>query len=128
MHPELIFPIDKTPYPRHPDSRPIAIVVPDGLYVYVLDEEDVIWILRDGPHRHSRILGGAKPVRYAGDMTVKDGAISDVTNLSGMFRCDQRDGLVHVASILKRTGLTVVEGAVRFFPQDGSMPHMLEFE
>jgi len=118
-------PLDPTPVPRHRHSRPIRAGTPDGNYVYVQDELGVIWTLKDGPHRHLRVLGNALPARFAGDLTIEHGRIKDVTNLSGTFQCDDPDGLIAVANELERQGLTVESGAVRFFPQDGSKPRVL---
>lgn len=118
-------PRDPTPVPRHRRSRRIDARTPDGGYVYVQDEAGVIWVLRDGPHRHPRVLGGGRPAKYAGDLTITDGRIRDVTNLSGTFQCDDPDGLLAVAAELERLGLQVEPGAVRFFPQDGGRPFVL---
>ncbi len=118
-------PRDPTPVPRHPRSRPIDIRTPDGDYVYVQDEKGIIRILPDGPHRHPRVLGGGRPAKIAGDLTIRHGRIQDVTNLSGTFQCDDPDGLLAVAIELERLGLLIDSGAVRFFPQDGSRPYVL---
>jgi hypothetical protein len=91
----------------------------------VQDEHGVIWALRDGPHRHPRVLGGGKSAMYAGDLTIKHGRIHAVTNLSGTFQCDDPDGLLAIAVELERIGFEVVSGAVRFFPPDGSRPRVL---
>ena len=123
---ELKKPQDSTPYPRDAKSRAAAPPLPDGNFVYVQDQAGVIWILPDGPHRHPRVLGNAQPARYAGDLRVLHGRIRDVTNLSGTFQCDDRDGLLEVAAELRRVGFEVELGAVRFFPQDGSRPEILE--
>jgi len=52
--------------------------------------------------------------------------VVDLTNLSGTFQSDDEDGLREVAAELRRQGLTVEVGAVRFFPRDGSRPIVLE--
>ena len=119
-------PFDPIPYPRDPRSRPAAPPLPDGNFVFVQDSTGVIWVLRDGPHRHPRVLGNAEPAKYAGDLRVQHGRIRDVTNLSGTFQFDDPDGLLEVASELRRLGFLVEVGAVRFFPQDGSRPRVLE--
>ena len=62
---------------------------------------------------------------YAGDLTVEDGRIKDVTNLSGAFQFDEPAGLIAVAENLEGLGFTVERGAVRFFPMDGSSPVVL---
>lgn len=119
-------PQDPTPHPRDAKSRPAKPPMPDGNFVYVQDESGVIWILPDGPHRHPCVLGNAQTAKYAGDLRVLHGRIRDVTNLSGTFQCDDRDGLREVASELRLLGFLVEPGAVRFFPQDGSRPEILE--
>jgi hypothetical protein len=68
----------------------------------------------------------ALPGSYAGDRTVRGGKVVDLTNLSGTFQFDAEDGLREVANELRRQGLTVEAGAVRFFPSDGSPPVILE--
>lgn len=118
-------PLDPTPYPRDPQSRPITPGLPDGGYVYVQDGCDVIWVLPDGPHRHVRVLGNAEKAMYAGDLTIQHGKIRDVTNLSGSFQFDDPDGLLHVATVLEGEGLAIASGGVRFFPMDGSRPVIL---
>ena len=119
-------PLDRTPHPRDPRSRPIDGGVTDGGYVYVRDTAGVIYVVPDGPHLHPRVLGGARPATYAGDLTIEDGEVRDVTNRSGTFQFDDPDGLLHVAEQLRKQGLTVRPGAVRFFPADGSRPIILE--
>jgi hypothetical protein len=118
-------PLDPTPYAQDPDSKPIGPNTPDGLYVYVQDEHDAIWVLPDGPHRHPNVLGHARPAKYAGDLTVSAGKIKDVTNLSGTFQFDDEAGLRAVAEQLRQLGLQIEPGAVRFFPPDGSRPVVL---
>ena len=118
-------PLDPKPYARHPRSRAAVAGLSYRPYVYVRDVRGVVRVLEDGPHRHPRVLGGGRPARYAGDLTVRGGQIADVTNLSGTFRCDDRDGLIAVANALEAAGLPVAAGAVRFFPQDGGRPAVL---
>lgn len=115
-------PLDPTPYAQDPDSKPIGPDTPDGLYVYVQDEHDTIWVLPDGPHVHPKVLGQARPAKYAGDLTLSGGKIEDVTNLSGTFQFDDQGGLRAVADQLRQQGLEVELGAVRFFPAGGSQP------
>jgi hypothetical protein len=118
-------PLDALPYEQDPASKPIGADTGDGLYVYVQDENGVVWVLADGPHLHPRVLGHARPAKYAGDLTVAQGKIKDVTNLSGMFGFSEEDGLREVAEQLRKQGVDVDPGAVRFFPADGSPPMVL---
>ncbi len=120
------YPLDPTPYPIDPRSRPIDASIPDGGYVYVQDVNGIIHVLPDGPHMHPKVLGGGLPAMYAGDMTVQGGRVVDLTNLSGTFEFDDEEGLRQVAAELRRQGLVVEKGAVRFFPADGSRPIVLE--
>jgi len=119
-------PLDTTPYPRDPRSRPVDASLSDGGYVYVRDLNGTVHVLPDGPHLHPKVLGGAMPALYAGDMTVRGGRVVDLTNLSGTFQFDDEAGLREVAAELRRQALGVEAGAVRFFPADGSHPIVLE--
>jgi hypothetical protein len=119
-------PLDPHPYPRDPRSRLFGPDLSDGGYVYVQDGQGEIWVLPDGPHMHPRILGLGLPAEYAGDLSVKNRRIIDVTNLSGTFQCDDPDGLLAVADRLIACGAVLVPGAVRFFPMDGSRPVVLK--
>jgi hypothetical protein len=122
----LKLPLDPTPYPADPGSFPVAPGLADGGYVYVRDPNGTVLVLPDGPHVHPKVLGGGRPALYAGDMTVRGGNVVDLTNLSGTFQFDDEDGLREVAAELRRQGLSVEPGAVRFFPVDGSRPIVLE--
>ena len=119
-------PLDHTPYPRDSRSQPICPGLPDGGYVYVQDSSGIVHLLPDGPHMHPMVLGGAQPASYAGDLTIRDGKVWDLTNLSGTFQFDDEAGLLAVAQEFRRQGFTVEPGAVRFFPVDGSPPATLE--
>jgi hypothetical protein len=119
-------PLDPTPYPADPRSCPVAPGLADGGYVYVRDGNGTVYVLPDGPHLHPKVLGGGRSALYAGDMTIRGGRVVDLTNLSGTFQFDDEDGLREVATELRRQGLVVEPGAVRFFPPDGSRPVVLE--
>ncbi|MBI2805157.1 MAG: hypothetical protein HYX68_09295 [Planctomycetes bacterium] len=119
-------PQDTFPYSQDPRSQPVAHDFPDGGYVYVQDTNGIVMALPDSPHLHPKVLGGGKPALYAGDLTILDGAVADLTNLSGTFQFDDEEGLLQVAAQLRQQGLVVVPGAVRFFPPDGSRPVILE--
>jgi hypothetical protein len=109
-----------------PRSQPIDATIPDGGYAYVRDLNGTVHVVPDGPHVHPKVLGGALPAMYAGDLTIRGGMVVDLTNLSGTFQFDDEDGLREVAAELRRVGLVVAKGAVRFFPPDGSRPVVLE--
>lgn len=119
-------PLDPFPHVRDPRSRIIGQGISDGGYVYVRDSNGDIWCLPDGPHLHPKVLGGGAAAMYAGDLTVRGGKVVDVTNLSGTFQFDDEDGLREVADQLRHQGLEVETDGVRFFPQDGSSPVILE--
>ena len=119
------YPLDRFPHPRDSRSQPARPGIRDGGYVYVQDEQGVIHTAPDGPHMHPKVLGGGRPAIYAGDLTIRNGRIADVTNLSGTFRFDDPEGLLAVADELARQGFTVESGAVRLFPYDGSRPVVL---
>jgi hypothetical protein len=119
-------PLDTFPYPQHPRSQPMTPGVEDGGYAYVQDANSIVIAVPDEPHVHPKILGGGLPAMYAGDLTIHNGKIIDVTNLSGTFQFDDEAGLLAVADQLRSQGFVVEVGAVRFFPPDGSMPVILE--
>jgi hypothetical protein len=115
-------PLDRTPYPKDPGSTPASASTPDGGYVYVRDANGTVHVAPDGPHMHPKVLGGARPASYAGDLTIENGVVTDLTNLSGTFQFESRSGLLDAAKQLESQGLTIKPGAVRFFPPDGSPP------
>jgi hypothetical protein len=119
-------PLDTTPYPQDPGSKPIDVSIGDGGYVYVRDGNGVIFVLPDGPHLHPLVLGGARPAMYAGDLTIRGRKVVDLTNLSGTFQFDDEPGLKDVAAEIRRQGVAIETGAVRFFPLSGSLPVVLE--
>jgi hypothetical protein len=122
----LKYPLDKTPYPQDPRSRPLDANLANGGYVYIRDVNGTVHVLPDGLHLHPKVLGGGKPANYAGDLTIQGGMVIDLTNLSGTFQFDDEAGLREVAEELRKRGLVVAQGAVRFFPADGSRPVVLE--
>src|SRR5712692_7419232 len=119
-------PQDSAPHPQDPRSQPRGPGLPDGGYAYVRDTSGMVLGVPDGPHLHPKILGGGRLARKAGDLTLRDGKVVDLTNLSGTFQFDDEDGLRHVAEQLRPQGLGVEIGAVRFFLPDGSSPVILE--
>lgn len=121
-------PLDVFPYPRDSRSRPITTNIDDGVYVYVLDTLGVVHVLPDGPHHHPKVLGNAEPALYAGDLRIELGEIIEITNLSGTFQFDDPDGLVAVAEQLFDQGFDFADDAIRFFPNDGSLPQILNME
>ena len=98
----------------------------DGGYEYGREVNGVVFVVPDSPHMHPRVLGGGYPAIYAGDLTVRGGKVVDLTNLSGTFVFDDEGGLREVADEIRKRGLVVEAGAVRFFPADGSPPVVVE--
>lgn len=98
----MIKPRDTTPYPRDPRSVPISAATEDGGYVFVQDGNGVVFVLPDAPHVHPLVLGGGQAAMYAGDLTLKDGKVIDLTNLSGTFPVDDENGLRGVAAQIRR--------------------------
>ena len=119
-------PLDAFPYEQDSRSKALAPGIDDGVYVYVQDAQGTIFVLPDGGHLHAKVLGNASPALFAGDLRIENGRIADVTNLSGTFQFDEPQGLLDVAHELERLGFVVVEGAVRFFPMNGSPPYILK--
>lgn len=99
---------------------------PTGVYVYLRDVAGTIYVLPDGPHQHPKILGHALPATFAGDMTIINGVVTDLTNCSGTFRFDERDGLRQVAQEIAQLGLVVAKDSVRYFPADGGAIEILQ--
>lgn len=97
-------PLDSFPYDQDPDSRPIGPDTVDGLFVYAQDENGIIWVLPDGPHRHPKVLGQARSASYAGDLSMVRGKIRDVTNLSGTIQFDDEQGLHAVGNSYENRG------------------------
>ncbi|MCC7422411.1 MAG: hypothetical protein IT428_19195 [Planctomycetaceae bacterium] len=118
-------PLVRTPYPQDRRARKIGRDLPDGPYVYVQDVNGDIYVLPDGPHLHPKVLGQGRPALYAGDMTLQQGRVKDLTNLSGTFQFDDPQGLLAVARKLEEEGFVVNATAVRYFPKDGSRPEIL---
>jgi hypothetical protein len=98
-------PLDIFPYAPDPRARAADPRLPDGLCAYVRDDLGIVRVVPDGPHVHPKILGLARPVMYAGDMTITAGSVADVTNLSGTFQFDDEAGLLAVATQLEQQGV-----------------------
>ena len=110
-------PLDKKWYNQHPQSRPFSEGLRDGCYVYVEDIEGIVWVLPDfEPHLHVRVLGERKSALYAGDFTIQNGCVTNLTNCSGTFQFDDTDGLLRVAGRIRSAGVRIIPGAIRLFP------------
>jgi hypothetical protein len=112
-------------YPTHQGRRLADSNLADGLYAYAQDGSGNVWVVPDQPHIHPKILGLGMSAMYAGDLSIVTGEVSDITNLSGTFQCDDPAGLLAVANRLIQQGLPVRAFAVRLFPADGSSPRVL---
>lgn len=119
-------PLDSTPYPRSPDSRPIGPNEPPGRYAFVVDLQETVHIAPDGPHVHPKVLGGGREALYAGEIVISPvGVVEDVTNLSGTFRFKSKRSLCCVVAHLRQLGYVVKD--VTWYPPDGSTgPQMLQ--
>ena len=119
-------PLDSHPHDRDPRSCELEPGIADGVYVFVRDERGAVFVLPDGAHLHPKVLGGAQPAMYAGDLTIERGRIRDLTNLSGTFQFSDAEGLLAVAKALEQKGFRVMPGAVRLFSHvDSSRPVVL---
>ena len=120
-------PHDKKWYNQDPRSQQIHAGLEDGCYVYVQDIDGTVLVLPDAQHQHVRVLGERKPALYAGDLTIENGRIKDLTNSSGTFQFDDANGLLEVALVLKSMGIPIDVGAVRLFSHvDSARPRVLE--
>lgn len=98
-------PKDLEKYKRHPDSVPFTAELKPGAYVFVQDVDGKVWVAPDGCHVHPSILGRARPVVSAGELTVENnGSVIDINNLSGTFQC-------HPDCLLTAVGGLVLQGA-----------------
>lgn len=81
-------PLDRFPYPRHPDSRPFDPDVAAGRFVFVQASDGLVWVLPETEgHLHAKVLGGAESVAAAGGLLVGEGGgIVEIDNFSGTFR------------------------------------------
>jgi hypothetical protein len=108
-------PLDLERYRRHNDSAPFSVQLPAGVYVYVQDCAGVVWVLADGPHRHPRVLGGARPAAAAGELIVGEaGEVLSINNLSGTFRCAS-DSLLTAVGGLVQQGARIAGDAISAF-------------
>lgn len=116
------------PYPLDPRSHPIGPTTAPGDYVYVRDCHGIEYVVPDGSHKHPYVLGNGDPALYAGDLILQDNAMAaELTNLSGTFRFNKKSGWLAVALVLRQQGLSIAAGAIRWFPQEGSLkPIILE--
>ena len=112
-------PSDRHPYPRSRDSRRLEVQEVVGRYVFVVDLDEVIYVVPDGYHMHPRVLGNGARALYAGELYIdQPGHIEEMTNLSGTFRFKSQRSLCCVALHLRAIGFTV--GEVIWYPPDGS--------
>jgi hypothetical protein len=109
-------PIDTRRYPRHEATVRFSAALPAGDYVYVQDCAGVVWVLPNGSHLHPQILGRARPVVAAGELTLgENGVVLSLNNDSGTFRCAPDSlfavvgGLVTQGATVKPEGITRIE-------------------
>jgi hypothetical protein len=64
---------------------------------------------------HPRVLGRARPVVAAGELTMgADGEVFIINNLSGHFRCTRDTVLIAVGGIIAQGGKVSSDAIVRF--------------
>jgi len=111
-------PKDRYPYARHPESRPCSVTIESGDYVYVQDADGIIWVARNAPHQHPKVLGGAQSAAAAGELVIGDqGRVVEVNNLSGTFRLGP-ETLDAVVQALRDLGLEVPEDSIKRYPKE----------
>jgi hypothetical protein len=108
-------PRDSERYRRHERGVRFSAGLPAGVYVYVQDCAGVVWVCPDGPHRHLRVLGGARPAVAAGEMTIgENGEVLSINNLSGTFQCAPDSLLVAVGGVIAQGGRCSAEAITRY--------------
>jgi hypothetical protein len=81
-------PLDRFPYSRHASSRPYGPDLASGYYVFVQDEDGLIWVLPETEgHLHPKILGNSTAVAAAGGLSIdENNTIVELDNYSGTFQ------------------------------------------
>ncbi|MBK9038363.1 MAG: hypothetical protein IPL83_04240 [Bdellovibrionales bacterium] len=72
--------------PKRPKKKAIFVITTDGRLLLNVSPEP-------GKFQHSSLVNGG-PVRYAGEMTIKDGDIMRITNRSGHYHPNPDAGLL----------------------------------
>ena len=107
-------PRDLERYRRHEQSTPFSANLSAGAYVYVQDCSGVVWVAPDGPHRHPRLLGGARPAVAAGELILAEGGeVLSINNLSGTFQCAPDSLLVAVGGMIIQGGKIAADAISR---------------
>lgn len=121
------YPRDRFGYERDSRSCPLQVGSASGVYVYVQDLDGVIHVVPDTEgHLHPKVLGGGQPARYAGDLTIEENTVMDVTNLSGTFQFRGKGGLLAVAEQLRALGFQISPRAIRWFNPDNGEQDILD--
>jgi hypothetical protein len=98
-------PKDLVRYRRHEKSVLFSSSLLAGVYVYVQDCSGEMCVAPDGPHMHPRVLGGARAVVAAGELTLGEaGEVIAINNLSGTFQCTRDSLLLAVGAIICQGG------------------------
>lgn len=117
-------PLDQMPYSMDPRSRLLNINEIPGNYVYVVDLDEQIHIVEDGPHLHPKILGNRRAVLYAGEIEIdSNGVVAEINNLSGTFRFQSKKTLCCVSQHIHQLGFTV--NKVIWHSNSGGYPRSL---
>jgi hypothetical protein len=107
-------PADLFRYAAHPTSRVLSAGVEDGTYVFVQDIRGIVHIADNGPHMHPQVLGNATAVASAGEITIQNGVVVEINNLSGTFK-PAASTLNKVGAAVEQQGLTVSPDAIKPF-------------
>lgn len=107
-------PADLFRYAKHPTSRILGPGVEDGTYVFVQDVQGTVHIAQNGPHMHPQVLGNATAVASAGEITIQNGVVVEINNLSGTFR-PAANTLNQVQKAVQSQGLLVAPTALKPF-------------
>ena len=108
-------PNDLERYRRHERTARFSQSLPAGVYVYVQYCAGIVWVAPDGPHMHPRVLGGARPVVAAGELTLDDnGEVLSINNLSGTFECASDCLFVVVGGVVVQGGQIAADAISRY--------------
>jgi hypothetical protein len=122
-------PLDRYAYERDPRSRMLSPDVGDGRFVYVVDLQSRIWVVPDdGPHLHPKVLGNRQSALYAGEMTIHQSCVKELTNCSGTYQFRSEQGLLEVAGLVELCGLRMEADSLVFHYFDRvSRPKVLPY-
>jgi hypothetical protein len=123
-------PLDRRLFDRDPRSARLSSATADGRYVYAIDAEYKIYVLPDdAAHLHPKILGNGQAARYAGEVVLSGGRVTELTNCSGTFQFHSTRELLETARLIVQLGLSIAPGAVLYHHfQRIARPRVLPFK